>query len=395
MNWFLFGIFVTLAAAMIAPAIWRKDCRLQFPCLAGLTVIYQVALPLASLNTQPDEVLAVSLTRFSVMAILCLLAAWAGYEWFWSSNCPSLMRFDPNRLVISAFTLVALGGFFALKYGAVTPEFDPEKGGMTGIGTIYLTLASVGRYGAMLAAILLMRTKDWKLLVLVLPQLWAYFQMFIIGRRSPTGELMVIICMLLFFYRKWAIPVWLMLLGMFGIAVFSFNIGTIRATVEQPMNERIEAVRAGDPLEWLTLKGVAEGRQFVEVFNAAKFIEAKAKGGHYTYGLHFWNQLVFGYVPAQIVGREFKESLTIPLTDDSQLTGFKKATGTCETGIGEAFMAFGYFGCGLFFVLGAFMRRLWEGAVRNSILHQFLLILFMLPPSFHTAPSSGRLSTWQ
>jgi len=42
---------------------------------------------------------------------------------------------------------------------------------MTGIATIYLTLAFVGRYGAILAAILYMRAKDWLLLVLVLPQL--------------------------------------------------------------------------------------------------------------------------------------------------------------------------------------------------------------------------------
>jgi hypothetical protein len=204
--------------------------------------------------------------------------------------------------------------------------------------------------------------------------------LFLIGRRGPTGEVMVVICMLLFFYRQWAIPFWLMLLGMFGMAIFCFNIGAIRATVEQPLRERIEAIRAGDPLDSLTLEGMARDRQFVEVFNAAKFMEAKAQGGNYTYGLHFWNQLVFGYVPAQIVGRDFKESLKFTLTDDAQLvTGFEKSVGTCETGIGEAFMAYNYFGCGLFFVLGAFMRLLWEGAIRNSILHQFLLMLLMLP----------------
>ena len=81
MNWLLFGVFVTVATTMVVPAIWHKEYRLQFPCLAGLTVIYQIALPLASLNTQPDQVSAASLRRFSVMAILCLVAAWAGYEW--------------------------------------------------------------------------------------------------------------------------------------------------------------------------------------------------------------------------------------------------------------------------------------------------------------------------
>lgn len=378
MNWFLFGAFVMVAAAMVAPAIWRKEYRLQFPCLAGLTVLYQIALPLASLNTQPGEVSTRSLARFSVMAILCLLAAWAGYEWRWGSRHSSLVRFDPRRLVASALILVALGGYFTWRYSAVTPDFDLEKGGMTGIGTVYLTLAFVGRYGAILAAILFMRVKDWLLLVLVLPQLSTYYQLFLIGRRSPTGEIMVIICLLLFFYRQWAIPFWLMLLGVFGMAVFCFNIGTIRATVEHPLRERIEAVRAGDPLDSLTLEGMVRDRQFVEVFNAAKFMEAKEQGGHYTYGLHFWNQLVFGYVPAQIVGREFKESLRFPLTDDAQEAGFEKSTGTCETGIGEAFMAYGYFGCGLFFVLGAFMRWAWEGAMRKNILHQFVTMLCTL-----------------
>jgi hypothetical protein len=262
---------------------------------------------------------------------------------------------------------------------ATTPEIDPATGNWTGIITVYSTLASVARYGAMLAAILFMRTKDWKLLVLVLPQLWVYYQLFLIGRRGPTGEIIVVVCMLLFFYRRWAIPLWLMLLGVFGLAVFCFNIGIIRATVEQPLHERIEAFQAADPLSSLTPQGMARDRQFVEVFNAANFMEAKAQGGHYTYGRHFWNQLVFGYVPGQFVGQEFKQSLRFPLIDDTELTGFEKSTGTCETGIGEAFMAFGYVGCGLFFVLGAFMRWLWEGAFRNSILHQFLLILFTLP----------------
>lgn len=41
-------------------------------------------------------------------------------------------------------------------------------------------------------------------------------------------------------------------------------------------------------------------------------------------------------------------------------------------------MAYNYFGCGLFFVLGAFMRWAWEGAVKKSILHQFVVMLCTL-----------------
>ncbi len=363
---------------MIAPAFWRKDYRLQFPCLAGLTVLYQVALPLASLCTQPDEVSSSSLTRFSVMAILCLGAAWAGYEWWQGARQSSVMQLDPKRLVISAVILALFGGFFSLKASTITPDLDPETGQWTGIITIYSTLALVARYGFMLAAILFMQRKDWTLLLLMLPQLWSYYQSFMIGRRSPTGEIIVVICMLLWFYRKRAVPMWLMLLGVTGMAIFCFNVGTIRATVDQPLTERIEAIEEADPLHALTVQGFSESKNYVEIFNASKFMEAKAAGGHYTFGLHFWNKLVFGYVPAQIVGRDVKDRLMIPLVDDTLLTGFEKSNGTCESGIAEAFMAFGYFGCVLFFAIGALMRWLWEGASRGSMVHLFLLMLCTL-----------------
>jgi hypothetical protein len=145
------------------------------------------------------------------------------------------------------------------------------------------------------------------------------------------------------------------------------------------LSQRIKALAEADPLHAVTTKGMAESGSFVEIYNGVNFMDNKAKGGHYTLGLHFWNALVFSYVPAQFLGRDFKQGLMVNLTDDTAQTGFAKSNGTCETGIGEAFMAFGYFGCGLFFVLGVFMRWLWEGAVRDSVLHQLLLMLCTLP----------------
>jgi len=379
MNWFLFFIFAAVAVGMVLPAFWREDYRLQFPCLAGLTVLFQVALPMASLNTHPGEVSSGSMTRFSVMAILCLVAAWAGYQWWKPRRRMPLPEFDDKRLAVTALVLAVFGGFFSWRLGGITPDIDPVTTNWTGIATVYVFFAGVMRYGAMLAAIQYFRTKDWKLLLLILPQLWQYVSLFMNGRRSPTGEIMVVICVLLFFYRKWAVPLWAMVLGTFAMAVFCFNIGTIRATVNQPLSERIQAIKEADPLHAITTEGMAKDRNFVEIYNGVNFMEAKAQGGHYTLGLHLWNALVFSYVPAQFLGRDFKQGLMINLTDDTAQTSFAKSNGTCETGIGEAFMAFGYFGCGVFFALGVFMRWLWEGAVRNSVVHQFLFMLCALP----------------
>ena len=379
MNSFLLYIFVALSLAMAAPALWRKDYRLQFPCLAGVSGLYLVAMPWASLIAQPDEVAPEAIFRFGLMAIMCLGAAWAGYVWWKPSNGLALPRFDDNKLAKAAMFLVAFGAFFAWIARNTVPDIDPDTTQWTGPIVIYSTLSLVMRYGAMLATILFFRTRKWWYLLLALPQLVQYANLFMVGRRGSTGEIMLVICVLLFFYRKWALPLWLLLLGTLAMAIFSYNIGTIRATNDQSLSERIQAIKAVDPLHSITTAGMAEDRKYIEIYNGAKFMEAKARGGHYTLGLHFWNQIVFGFVPAQLVGKDFKESLRIKLTDDTLQTGYEKSNGTCETGIGEAFMAFGYFGCGLFFALGAFMRWLWEGAARNSVLHQLLLMLFTLP----------------
>ena len=379
MNYFLLYVFVAISLAMAAPALWRKDYRLQFPCLAGLTVLFQVALPMAALLKQPDEVTPDAIFRFGLMAIMCLGAAWVGYVWWNPSKGLALPRYDDEKLAKAAMFLVVFGAFFVWKANNTTPDLDPESGQWTGPIVIYSTLSLVMRYGAMLAAILFFRTRKWWFLLLALPQLVQYANLFQVGRRSPTGEVMVVICMLLFFYRKWALPLWLMLLGVFAMALFCFNIGTIRATNDQPLNERIQAIKAADPLHSITTEGMAEDRRFVEVYNGANLIEATAQGGHYNYGAHFWNFVVFGYVPAQIVGRGVKDGLMIKLSDDAAKRGFEKSSGTCLTGIGEAFMAFGYLGCGMYFALGAFMRWAWEGAMRNSVFHLLLLMLFSLP----------------
>ena len=136
---------------------------------------------------------------------------------------------------------------------------------------------------------------------------------------------------------------------------------------------------SSDPLSVLSEEGMIEANRYIEIFNAVNFMEAKAIGGNYTYGLHFWNQLVFGFVPAQFVGEAFKKSLQFDLEDDTALTRFQKSNGTCESGIAEAFMAFGYFGCALFFIMGASFRWLWDQSVRGSVLCQFILMLNILP----------------
>ena len=378
MVWLLFYIYVGVCLAMMIPAIWRKEDRLQFPFLAGATVMLMVCLPLAGLIADPQGPANAALERFTVMAILCQLALWAGYNHPWKTKALTNLKFDSARLAISALALTVFGFYFAYQLSTIEPEIA-ANGNWTGIATIFVTLSQVSRYGFVLAAILYFRSKDWRFLLVMIPQIVIYGKQFLAGRRSPTGELLIIMMTLFFFYRKKSVPLWLLLTGMVFLAVFSYNIGDIRANADRPLEERIESFLSSDPLSALSEESMIQENRYIDIFNAVNFIEAKDLGGNYTYGLHFWNQLVFGFVPAQFVGETLKESLQFKLYDDSALTHFQKSNGTCESGIAEAFMAFGYFGCVLFFIMGAWFRWLWDQSVRGNVLCQFILMLNILP----------------
>jgi hypothetical protein len=378
MVWSLFYLYVGVCLAMMIPAIWRKEDRLQFPFLAGATVLLMVCLPLAGLISDPQGPAAAALGRFILMAILCQLASWAGYNHPWKLKALSVLKFNSGRLAISAVTLTVFGFYFAYRLSTIEPEIA-ANGNWTGIATIFSTLLQVSRYGFVLAAILYLRSKDWRFLLVMIPQLLIYGKLFLAGRRSPTGELLIIIMTLFFFYRKKSVPLWLLLTGMVFLAVLSYNIGDIRANADRPLEERIESFMSSDPLSALSEESMIQENRYIDIFNAVNFMEARDLGGNYTYGLHFWNQLVFGFVPAQFFGEAFKESLQFNLYDDTALTHFQKSNGTCESGIAEAFMAFGYFGCALFFIMGASFRWLWDQSMRGNVLCQFILMLNILP----------------
>ena len=378
MLWFLFCVYVGICLAMMASAIWRKEDRVQFPFLAGATVLLMVCLPLAGLLSDPSGPSDSALERFIVMAILCQLASWAGYSHPWKLRAFSNLNFDSRRLAVSAVTLSVFGFFFAYQLSTTDPEIA-ANGNWTGIATIFSTLSQVSRYGFVLAAILYFRSSDWRFLLAMIPQIVIYGKLFLAGRRSPTGEFLIILMSLFFFYRKKSVPFSIFLTGMVSLAVFSYNIGDIRANADRPLEERIESFFSSDPLSVLSEEGMIEENHYIEISNAVNFMDARAVGRHYNYGLMFWNQLVFGFVPAQFVGADFKRSLQFNLYDDTVLTRFQKPNGTCESGIAEAFMAFGYFGCLLFFLLGSSFRWLWERSIRGSVLCQVVFMLTILP----------------
>lgn len=118
----------------------------------------------------------------------------------------------------------------------------------------------------------------------------------------------------------------------------------------------------------------------LELRNAAAVIESTQKFGNYDYGTGYWNQLVFRFVPAQIVGKGTKDLLMFGNDVDKMLKGnsgtaHEFSSGSTITGMGDSFKQFGWLGCLFFALLAVVFRSLWIAAIQPGALFAQLLYL--------------------
>src|SRR5437879_1106538 len=159
------------------------------------------------------------------------------------------------------------------------------------------------------------------------------------------------------------------------------------ATVAIPATGTYRSLHA--ERDWAGLKQMDLYRNFkkflneesiLELRNAAAMIESVKATGNYEYGAGYWNHLVFRYVPAQILGTRFKDSLRIQTGWDIvqtavTQTGFELSRGSTITGMGDAFQQFGWFGCLFFGLMGMIFRNLWAASLQPKALFEQLLYM--------------------
>lgn len=375
MDWILWTLLLAVLTAMLVPGIVNGRKRIQYPFLASLVGFYNVLLPLYVMILRKDADPVPGLERVLVMTILCFACAWLGYNLTLEKHSVKEWRFHETRLAIGAAVLTVLGVLAFRSWLGM----DDDVARNTGTATVLSFLRNGAAFGFAIAGVLYVRSRKEWLLLLMLPQVWMYLMQMAGVRRTPMGELAVAVLLLLYFAKRWVPPLWLIALGVLAAGFVQYHVGALRAAINRPLAERIEMVTQLEAGEAFTSSGLLEREGFsVELQNAAHYMDAKANTGNYTLGIHFWNQLVFGWVPAQYVGRPFKQSLQVDLPDDALAAGYVKPFGTCETGMAEAFMAFWYLGALVFLLIGMFLRRLWDSAQGRSVVAKVYLIMCTL-----------------
>lgn len=375
-------------AVNIAMVLWylRGHAKFyQFPFWAGVIALgwfYPQAIGgYFNVHRFPDHAYFDAM----IFASLCTVALWLGFSWSVVKEVKSVswlsLQFNASKLYYVGAVLCVLGIFFYWKLWNL-PEEELARTQWTGAAVKYIFLASIFKIGFLVLWIRYLVRGHWldmKSLVFIVPCLCFIFSAaFLRGRRSEMMNLISYVLVTLWFCRMISIPRWVIVSGLVGGLILVNGIGLYRSVM---MNESISIEKRIKIAMHSDYGGVVEsnlkksGNEFQNyLFQRLVY----ADEGCYDYGVYHWNRLVFNYIPAQIVGADFKKSLILPLPnihrEVEKKYGFTWVTGTTKTGYADAFGSFGWLGVIKFGVIGVLMGCLYRYATAGTFLGVLLYV---------------------
>jgi hypothetical protein len=343
----------------------------QYPYLVGFAFT-SVLLPQAFSLVAGDSFALQQSSDLFLMCFLCVCCAWVGYQivprkvlvpaWLERSLTSA-------QLYWGSLVLIVIGGSFTFMFGALGENV--EKG--TGIATIFLFFANwiyVGVGLSIYGAIKYRKVRFWisSAAASVVPIQAALLY----ARREPTVLFLLSVAFSVFFLRRIALPRALIVCSVLTVVIFMPMTTAYRSAASRSLAEAISVIDLSDPL-----KGYREGTEYAEMRAALYAISDAREDGQYAHGAGYWDELVFRFIPAQILGEDFKKSLflgeRIKELDINKYAAREISVGTTITGAGDAFQQFGFLGALFFAVMGYLFRGLWA-VVRDRpspLMHAF------------------------
>lgn len=373
--------FIGLSLVLLLRGLARPGQIYQFPFLAGAVFLGWVA-PQAVGLLADERLPAGGLARTMFMATLCVGAVYLGHRWSARPQRALNWHFSQRRLLQVAAALSLIGGYFAWKIRGLPEEM--LVGAWQGLPVAYLFFAKLQMYAFALAALLFARTGSRAALAIALVNFAFFLQPLFIGaRRGLIIEVGLVILLAAWFGRRWAMPRPTMIATLVVGALFVFSVGQYRGTVYAEGGYGGSGWQLPTMSEVLSIDYVGTFQEVLnqganELRNAAYDIAATSRTMSFNFGAAYWNSLVQDFIPRQVVGAAFKESLKFPLPDVAyQVYGHVPHTGTTHTGFADSFRAFGYLGALVFFAIAWFLRSLYEAGMRGHLIAQVLYMVLI------------------
>jgi hypothetical protein len=376
---FYFSFFISLLLWGIVYSINKPDRFFQFPALMTLAFGSFVLPQAISLIQFPGLVSEKAIEQILLMICLCL-----GSSFFFYKGKPSrliiklmLQPLNYRRLFHIGLFFIAVAYFFQASLGSIEVKFA-ATGGMTGAGTILLFFQQLIYPGFAICLFSAIRKPSFLNIFASIIGSIPLIQTIVIGRREGTAMVCLILACAFFYERKFTPPKWVFLFSIIFAMLIIPSTGNYRSLYSVYGSNAIKEIDFVENLKQFAF----EESPILELRNAAAIIEATDLVGEFKWGSDYWNHLVFRFVPAQLVGKEFKDNLSIggkasDFTEQSSLqTGYQLSVGSTLTGMADSYQQFGYFGCLFFGLMAVIFKSIWEvSLIKGAIYAQLLYVL--------------------
>ncbi|QWK81792.1 MULTISPECIES: hypothetical protein [Brucella/Ochrobactrum group] len=373
MNTSLTWIFVGLVSWFLANGLLRADRMYQFPFLAGV-MTFGFLLPQmpALMNDQFLPSGAYAKTMLMGIASLAMLAI----GWKLTKKPLGLLRmgFSERRLIWAAAGLSGFGGVFYYLLSRLPGDVSIGVQ-MTGIPVVYLFFAQLMPYGLGIALLCFVRRPSWVVFAIIAFDLIFYLDRIVVtGKRAEAIQLVLMILLSFWFYRRIVVPRVLMIVGVLAGTFLMTSMGDYRQITRAASGFVLDDIMQ---IDYATNFKETLERGGLEMRNAVMRIDEIDRRLEFDYGKFHWNRVIFTFVPAQLVGSRLKDALQF----DTPRPGrdYNPPTGTTETGLVDAYESFWYFGALKFLLLAWIMRRLWETAMAGEMLGQLVYMMSIVP----------------
>ncbi|WP_353204018.1 O-antigen polymerase [Sphingomonas sp.] len=376
------SIELTSLTAMVAllaiVAVLRPAMLFEYPVAASV-LIWSFILPQAWRIEASGDLNDFEPTLAWGYMILCIsctaIGYWAGRVRTPTTSHNSLeqlsQRYDLNKLFYGAVALTIVGGsgVFLMYRMAATLKVGEA---WTGPIAFYAFVAQLLIYGASLAWLLYLYTGDKKaLIVSILGFCVNLPAVLFAARRELTFIIVVVFLLGLFFVKKKSVSRLILVPMVLAGGIFINNAGTIRSFIVNNDASLIGAIAANADQD-------TAAKEFSEVGSGVSDIAISQWTEQYDLLTPYYNGLINLYIPAFIVGPDFKKQLKVKRDDyeQSKYESFSRG-GATHTGFADSFQSLHYFGCLIFLVIAYFMGILWSKARSGDIKSQLYYMMLI------------------
>lgn len=382
MSEIYFDLLIVICFGLFSWGIIRIERIYQYPFFMGLIFIsFLVPQGFAIINN-PGGVSQNALERVFFVSCLCAVACWLGYEKKPNSQWLAKLdiKLDEKKLSQIGIFFTAQGHFFGFLLSRLQIQ-TASNGNWQGPATIYLFFAQVIYIAFAIFLLQTLKKPNIFNFICLAISGWPLIETVLEGRRQPTMTFIIIVGFSLWLTYRYVPPRWL-IIGSTVVLMFIIPLlGALRSGFW-------DLVFSGNWQEILSASQTAfESQQsgdILELRTAALFMDAAEQTGSYGYGTGWWDAIVFQYVPGQIVGYEFKESLQFKWLRPEILEniyGYYLPNGTTYTGVGDSFMEFSFFGFLIFAIIAYLFKNLWVSAVYHQSMVSKLLYMGLVSPA--------------